>query len=276
MHGSQHTINAPPEIAFSRGLQLRERNVESILIREMYFMQNDHWWFQGRSRIVAALIERFRPQGREGALRLCDIGCGTGANLKMLCGFGKVWGVEPDQDARELSSGLSDATIYPGGLPDELPFNQERFDVITLTDVLEHVEQDQASVKCCAKLLAPGGIIVATVPAYQWLWTRRDEHHRHYRRYTLPSFRKLFDEAGLEVELVSYCNSLLFPFMFTLRMADKIRKGGPKPEAALSLPWNPVNRALLSVFSAERHLLSLTRLPFGGSVVCVARAAPGL
>lgn len=249
--------------------------METTLIQEMFQRQHDHWWFQGRSRIVSALVERFQPQGRERSLRLCDVGCGTGANLRMLARFGQVWGVEPCDDALELARQVEDATVYQGGLPDELPFTHERFDVLTLTDVLEHVERDQESVLRCAALLAPGGIIVATVPAYQWLWTHHDEHHRHYRRYTLNRFRALFEGAGLSVELASYCNSLLFPFMVTSRVVARVRRNGSPSYAALSLPPALVNRALRSVFGSERHLLSFARLPFGGSVVCVARATGG-
>lgn len=249
--------------------------METALIREMYQRQNDHWWFQGRSRIVSSLVERFQPRGLERSLRLCDVGCGTGANLRMLARFGQVWGVEPCDDALELARQVEDATVHPGGLPDELPFTHERFDVLTLTDVLEHVEQDQESVRRCAALLAPGGIIVATVPAYQWLWTHHDDHHRHYRRYTLRRFRALFEGAGLRIELGSYCNSLLFPLMVASRVAARMRRNGSPSYSALSLPPAPVNRALRSVFGSERHLLSFARLPFGGSVVCVARAAGG-
>jgi 2-polyprenyl-3-methyl-5-hydroxy-6-metoxy-1,4-benzoquinol methylase len=252
--------------------------METTLIQEMFQRQHDHWWFQGRSRIVSALVERFQPRVPRGdgqLLRLCDVGCGTGANLRMLSRFGKVWGVEPCDDALQLARQVEDATVYPGGLPDELPFTHERFDVLTLTDVLEHVEQDQESVLRCAALLAPGGIIVATVPAYQWLWTHHDDHHRHFRRYRLGGFRKLFERAGLRVELASYCNSLLFPLMVTSRVMARVRRNGSRSYSALSLPPEPVNRALRSVFGSERHLLSFARLPFGGSVVCVARAAGG-
>lgn len=253
--------------------------MEDALIQEMYQRQDHHWWFQGRARIVATLIGRYAPRSREREgrpLRLCDIGCGTGANLRMLADLGQVWGVEPSEDALQLARRVAEADIRLGGLPDALPFTDERFDVITLTDVLEHVEQDLASVRRCAELLAPGGIVVATVPAYQWLWTHHDEHHSHYRRYTLGSLRKLFQRAGLKVELASYCNSLLFPLMLTTRVAARVRQGGRRSYSALRLPWGPVNRALRSVFGSERHLLSFARLPFGGSVVCVARAPQSL
>lgn len=251
--------------------------METTLIQEMFQRQDDHWWFQGRARIVSTLVERFQPPGRDRSLRLCDVGCGTGANLRMLARFGQVWGIEPCEDALRLARQVKDATVCPGVLPDGLPFTDERFDVITLTDVLEHVERDQESVLRCAALLAPGGIIVATVPAYQWLWTHHDEHHRHYRRYTLASFRALFDSAGLRLELASYCNSLLFPLMVASRLITRVRRhgDGSRSYSALSLPPSPVNRALRSVFGSERHLLSFARLPFGGSVVCVARAAGG-
>lgn len=252
--------------------------METTLIQEMFRRQHDHWWFQGRARIVSALVERFQPRDRARKLRLCDVGCGTGANLRMLARFGQVFGVEPSADALELARQVEEATVFPGGLPDGLPFADERFDVLTLTDVLEHVERDQESVRRCAALLAPGGIIVATVPAYQWLWTHHDDHHQHYRRYTLGRFRVLFEKAGLTVELGSYCNSLLFPAMVAWRVALLARRNGSRSYStysALSLPPGPVNWALRSVFGSERHLLALARLPFGGSVVCVARAAGG-
>jgi hypothetical protein len=68
--------------------------MESALIQEMYQRQDHHWWFQGRARIVGTLIARFasRAPERGRPLRLCDVGCGTGANLRMLAEFGQVWG----------------------------------------------------------------------------------------------------------------------------------------------------------------------------------------
>src|SRR5690606_6126967 len=81
--------------------------------------------------------------------------------------------------------------VVTGSLPDDVPLEAGRFDAVLLLDVLEHLDDDYGGLKRAVRLLRPGGIAICTVPAYPWLWTARDEHHQHKRRYTSGGFRRL-------------------------------------------------------------------------------------
>src|SRR6478752_83538 len=129
-------------------------------------LDQDHWWFLARRRILERLIGRVaRPRAKARA-RVLEVGCGTGHNLAMLKKFG-------------------------------------------LLDVLEHVRDDAGSLRAIHRRLRPGGALLLTVPANPWMWSAHDSAHHHFRRYTRKQLKELFLRAGLEVQLLSYFNSLL-------------------------------------------------------------------
>lgn len=150
---------------------------------------------------------------------------------------------------------------------------RESFDAVLLLDVLEHLDEDRASAEAAAALLKPGGILLCTVPAYQWLWSKRDEYHHHRRRYAKGQFRALFDQPMLRLELFSHFNTWLFPLAAAARL--KSRAFPPRHAAAeatdLRLPPAPLNRAMQAIFASERLVLGRVPMPFGLSLVAVAR-----
>src|SRR6185295_8928433 len=109
-------------------------------------VENDHWWFRGRRRILAAVIETQLRAGH-GPRRILEVGCGNGGNLELLARWGTVFAVEKDDTARARASRRGVATVERGWLPDTIPFPRRSFDLIVLLDVLEHVEDDTAAVR---------------------------------------------------------------------------------------------------------------------------------
>ena len=107
-------------------------------------------------------------------------------------------------------------------MPDQLPLERGGFDAVTMLDVLEHLDDDINSAKAAADLLKPGGILLCTVPAYPWLWAKRDEHHQHKRRYTKSRFRSLFTIPTLKIETLTYYNTWLFPLAAVARLATNL------------------------------------------------------
>ena len=72
-----------------------------------------------------------------------------------------------------------------------MPFAPASFDLVCAFDVIEHVDEDGASVAALGALLKPGGYLATTVPGQPWMWGLHDELHHHKRRYTLGGFKNL-------------------------------------------------------------------------------------
>jgi SAM-dependent methyltransferase len=190
--------------------------------------------------------------------------------LESLLRFGSAVGVEIDPALREhaRARGLD---VRAGSLPDDVPLEAGRWDAVCLFDVLEHVADDAGALAACRRLLAPGGRLIVTVPAYAWLWSRHDELLGHRRRYTTGSLRAVALAAGFAVERLTYFNTLLAPPIMAVRLArTALRRQGHD----LGRPAPLVNRLLARAFAAEARLLRRVSLPFGISVLLIARVAP--
>ena len=243
--------------------------MEDDLYREMDSLENHFWWFVARRKVILHLIQRFLDEGDVRERVACDIGCGCGALLAELDKFMKTIGVDRSSTARSFceQKGLE---VIAGALPDDVPCSDNSCDVVILSDVLEHIDEDRQAVERVVDILRPGGLLVCTVPAYPWLWTRRDEFHHHFRRYRYDQFAALFADLPLKAEIFSYYNTILFPLMLTGRLLRKAA-GSDRAEADLSVPPSWINAGLRSCFEAEKHLLPHCSMPFGGSLISVHR-----
>jgi len=239
--------------------------MERAVFDRMAELDQDHWWFRARRRILAALIERVaRPSGP----RLLEVGCGTGHNLDMLGRFGMVEACELDDCARELATKRLGRDVKKARLPDLSMFEREAYDMVALLDVLEHVPDDLASLRAIQKRLKPNAALLLTVPANPWMWSAHDEAHHHFRRYTRKQLEELFVRAGFEVQLLSYFNSLLFPLVAAARIVGKAFR---KDSADDSLPSAPVNAILEKIFGLEANFIDRVPMPVGVSLVAVVR-----
>lgn len=241
--------------------------------REVFERMNEieavHWWFAARRDIITATIERIvkLPESAD----ILEAGCGTGGNLAMLARHGKVDAFEYDAEARNIAAEKSGLPVEAGALPNDLPYGAKTYDLIGLFDVLEHIEDDHATLVELGKRLKEGGKIMVTVPAFPWLWSKHDESHHHFRRYTKASLRKAAADAGLTVEKTFYFNSFLLPVAIGLR-ALKALLGRRTPDDSLPSPW--LNTLLRKVFASERHLVGRIGLPVGLSVCAIISRGP--
>jgi len=229
-------------------------------------MQEDrrHWWFQGRLAVLLAVLRRSLPARR---LRILELGCGTGNVLEALGAFGEAVGMEahPDLVAAGLAAGLD---VRSGRLPDNLPVPERWADVVCLLDVVEHLDDEAAALAAARRALAPGGLLVVTVPAYRWLWSAHDVALGHRRRYTAGELRARVVAAGFRVERVSYFNTLLFPMVAAVRACKRLVDARAHD---LRRPAEPWNHWLAWIFGLERHLVPRHSLPFGASLLVLAR-----
>ena len=235
--------------------------MEPDAYREMAATEGRHWWFTGRRAILGCLIQRLDLPARA---KILELGCGTGGNLDMLARFGEVAAMETDDTARAvaLEKTANRFEIRAGRCPDRIPFAGQRFDLVCMMDVLEHIEEDVATLEALRGLLAPGGRALITVPAYRWMWSKHDEFLHHKRRYTATELRRKAVGAGFRVTTLSYFNTLLFPLAATARLLNV---------EGSDLPPGPVNRLFHTLFSAERWVAGRVPLPFGVSLLAVLR-----
>lgn len=234
-------------------------------------IDRDHWWFVGRRRIVAKLIERFRPSADP--MVILEVGAGTGSNIAMLRRFGAVDAIEPDDHARAFAERRAGMTLKGGYLPDGVMLEDGRYDLIVLLDVLEHIAEDRAALASLRRKLAPGGRLLLTVPAIPGLWTGHDVAHHHQRRYTARSLEAVVTAAGFRTLHRTGFNTLMLPAIVGIRFLNRLRgrTGGDDDR----IPPRPLNRLLAALFGAEAYPAARGLLPVGVSLALVAEAAEG-
>ena len=240
--------------------------MEAVAYHSMADLEDRHWWFVARRKIIAETIKTKidLPPGA----RILEAGCGTGGNIAFLRTFGSVEAMEYDDFAREYATSRSGLGVRAGSLPDRIPSELTDYDLIALLDVLEHVEQDRASLEALANRLARGGMILLTVPALQFLWSSHDVVHHHHRRYSKKRLLKVIDAAGLSTSFITYFNSLLFPAALLQRGFSKLMRSDARLDA---MPTTPVNSLLTRAFSAEAAILKHMSLPVGLSLLAVCQ-----
>ena len=238
--------------------------MDRIIFDRMAALDQTHWWYVARRRILADLIAReIKPPSRA---RILEIGCGTGHNFPVLDKFGSVEALEVDAPARAIASERLGYPVGDAPLPDLPGVPDASYDLIALLDVLEHIEGDLAALGSVKAKLKPGGRILITVPANQWMWSAHDTVHHHFRRYNPASLRKVAGEAGLKVDLLTHFNTLLFPLAAAVRIAGKLTS---REEADDAQPPAPLNAIFTGLFGLERHLIGRVPLPFGVSLAAV-------
>jgi SAM-dependent methyltransferase len=240
--------------------------MERVVYQQMAELDDRHWWYRARRKILADLIRR--EANLPPNARILEIGCGTGHNLAMLSGFGHVDGLELDDEAAALSEKRLGRGILRSPLP-ELDGVTDDYDLIGAFDVIEHIDDDRAALDAIATKLKPGGKFIMTVPAHPWMWTAHDVANHHKRRYSKRSLRALVQGSPLKLDRIGYFNSLLFPVAVAERALSKLRG---KDNGDVSLPPKPLNAALEAVFGSERYLVGRLPLPPGLSLFAVASA----
>jgi SAM-dependent methyltransferase len=232
------------------------------------FNQDRWWWTLGRRALVTSLWSQYGKNKVSAAI--LDIGCGPGTTLKELAGFGAVYGVDVSKAAVDYchERGLDSVTL---GDASALPYRDERFDLVISIDVLEHVDDDMSALAETYRVCRRGGTLIATVPAFNFLWSRRDEQCHHKRRYSLEQFRSKVSRAGFKIIRATYINMPLFvPLFLMIKMGQLSSKKAPSLKMDYALVPPPLNRILARVVQYEARLLSHTNLPIGTSIACVS------
>lgn len=211
-----------------------------------------HWWLKTRLfYLKRAFRKAFDDRDTTQPLRVLEMGCGTGQNIRFLrtdpqlsTQVACVVGVDPAlSDAKCQASWLvperGDRLLrsLSGLAPDE------RFDLIIAMDVLEHLDDDRGQLKDWTRYLRPGGHVFVTVPAFSFLWSYHDEILGHRRRYDSKSLRSLLTGSGLRIQQLRYAFAHIFLPMFVLRVLFA-RNGDQRDTTDLKPTWRPLNTLL--------------------------------
>ena len=239
--------------------------MDKELYKQMSENEDKHWWFVGRRKIIESVLDKFYK--KPASNKILEIGCGTGGNLSLLSKYGALTGIELYDEAIEIASKRNICPIYKGSLPDNLQL-KDKFDLICMLDVLEHIEDDSRALNNLALLIDSNGMLLITVPAYMFLWSAHDEIHHHQRRYTLKKLEDIIVKSGLKIKYSAYFNTLLFPLIYSIRLAGKLVN---KDQASdVNMPSPVVNLILQFIFQLEKHILRFVTLPFGVSILVLA------
>jgi SAM-dependent methyltransferase len=243
--------------------------MEDWTFQEHFDMEDRHWWFRSRRRVIWALIARAAVGPSP---RILDAGCGTGRNLMDFQQLGPAEGVDLSPQAVEFCRRRGLHGVREGAI-EELPFEDGRFDLIFATDVIEHLPDDGPALTELRRVAAPGARLIVTVPAYSWLWSQHDTSWHHYRRYTRPLLRERVSANGWEPTVASYFYSTMLAPVAIVRTLQRLRSNG-NGKSDLHLSPGALDRWLELPVRGEAKLIERgASLPAGVSLgmVCTIR-----
>jgi SAM-dependent methyltransferase len=223
-----------------------------------------HWWYEGRRSLVYETLRRFEiPAGV-----VLDVGCGTGDNMEMLADVAGAAVVGTDLSAYALRHAVRGRTEI--ALAEDLPVPTGACGLIASMDVVEHLDDDLVGLREYRRVLAPHGLLLLTVPAYQWLWGEHDVWAAHRRRYRVGGLSSVVEVAGFEVLHTTYYNSFLVPPAVALRRTP-LRRLVKETDEELGNTSPFVSKVMTRLSKAERRLALRGWVPFGLSILLVGR-----
>ena len=254
-------------------------------VSDIYDKEDTYWWHVGKRLLVQNLIKQYLGAKGSEQVRALDVGCGAGRVLQMLSEHGQAFGTDLSQLALEFCQKRGFREVCQADMIAGLPFPASSFDLITALDVVEHLEDDGAGLRNLWEALKPGGLLIVSVPAYQFMFSYWDDNLGHKRRYTLGSLQRELLAANFKIEKISYSNtSILFPAVtFRLLKGLWLRfKKQPEPEQVIEMEALEaetdfvsvpkfLNNFLIKLYQVESSVIGRWRLPCGLAVLAAAR-----
>jgi SAM-dependent methyltransferase len=230
-------------------------------------VEDDHWWYRGRRRVLSRVIDGLDLPPRA---KILDAGCGSGRNMVEMARYGEVTGIELSPASVAVARARNVGDVVEGSV-EELPFDDDSFDFAVCLDVIEHLDDDLRTLRELRRVIRPGGRLLVTVPAYPSLWSSHDVVNHHRRRYTRASLLAVTREAGWETTYTTNFNALLLPAAMAYRWWERLSRQ-PLGERSSDLERTPawLNTTLRMPLQAEGALIGHGgHIPFGLSLLVV-------
>lgn len=240
--------------------------METFIYDELVKREENDWWFVGRRKIILTLLNKYLVGQRN--LSILDIGCGAGGMIEYLSNYGQVIGLDKDKHIVDLN--LKKGKNVVCGDIKKLNFSNDSFDLITLLEILEHLDDDSSGLKEVFRVLKPQGILLVTVPAFPFLWSSHDSVAHHKRRYTKRELERKLSKSGFKILKISYMNIFLFPVIFLFRLFKNLFSREKNKSDFIDYPAF-LNHLLKLVFSSEAFFLKTISFPFGVSLLVLAQ-----
>ena len=238
--------------------------MKAVAYELMAEVEDSYWWYRARREILASVIDRLAPPGTD----LIDFGCGTGGTAELLSKRGyRVLAADVSEAALEACRmrGLATINLKTQRLRENCA------DGVLAGDVLEHVSDDLELLITFRNIVRPGGFLVVTVPAYEFLWSGEDYVSDHVRRYTRAGLTRQLRRAGFENIRCSYFNTLLFPVIAGVILMKRLLFPREMYRSNLAPMGRWQNELLYKIFRSEGRLLRRISFPAGASLIAVAR-----
>jgi len=233
--------------------------------------ERDHFWFRGFRRFVEPLVGR-AAAGHTGRPEILDCGCGTGHNLLMLRKYGRAYGIDLTWAGLQYARSQGERAVARATAA-SLPFENERFDLVTSFDVLyslpDDVERD--TIREMHRVLKPGGTLIVNVAALDALRGDHSVLSHEIRRYSRPDLTRRLEAAGFTVTRASYTNLAILPLVAAVRLKQRFGGGHQESEDEITIPPAPVNAALSGLLAIEAAALRVVNMPVGSSLLAVAK-----
>ncbi len=230
----------------------------------MYELEDIHWWHVSKRNLCIKVIEKYFKGGK-----IVDIGCGTGKNVEAFSRFGEVWGIDNSDEALKFCKNYRKLKFTKKGNAEKSNLPVNTFSLVTLLDVLEHTD-DKKTLKEIYRILKKDGLLLITVPAYKWMWSKWDVILHHKRRYTKKQLELLLIKNGFEVVSGSYFQSFLILPVYLVRKIKSVLKS-KNYDSDFRISNTFLNNFLLNLSLWEQRIVLKTGLPSGLSIIVLAK-----
>jgi ubiquinone/menaquinone biosynthesis C-methylase UbiE len=241
----------------------------------MFHLEDAYWWYVGMRHITEKLLRRdgFTSNASPSSpLRILDAGSGTGGSLQLLKRFGEVTAFDFAPQAAAMYRTREQGRIAVASI-DAIPFADNSFDLVTAFDVVCQLPSpgDEQALREICRVVKPGGGVLVRVPAFQFLYGPHDVVLHTSHRYSAQEMSRKLEAAGLKSMRTTYANTFLFPVALVRRLLAKLRHDKAVTDSDVRPVPAPLNALLTAILSTEAPLISRWRLPFGLSLVALAR-----